>query len=88
LTIFLIASKYDELDENIPMIKDLIRYYSRFMPVNVPTPTFTQIVECERQVMKHLNWELGYITPTMIIKLYLANGVVFDSEPFIKDVAS
>jgi len=38
--------------------------------------------------MKHLNWELGYVTPTMIIKLFLANGVVFDNEPFIKDHAS
>jgi len=26
MTCFLIASKYDELDENIPLIKDIIRY--------------------------------------------------------------
>ncbi len=26
LTLFLIASKFDELDENIPLIKDITRY--------------------------------------------------------------
>eukprot|EP00347_Sterkiella_histriomuscorum_P023502 403334403 len=83
-TCFLIASKYDELDENIPMIKDLIRYYSRFLPAGISAPTFTQIVECERQIMKFLNWELMLVTPTMILKLMLANGILFENEPFIQ----
>lgn len=50
------------------------------LPATVPNPTFTQIVECERQIMKFLNWDLMFITPGMILKLLLANGVVFDSD--------
>jgi Cyclin, C-terminal domain len=34
----LTASKYDELDENIPLISDLIKYYSRMLPSDtIPT---------------------------------------------------
>lgn len=32
MTCFLIASKHDELDDNIPLIKDLIRYFCRELP--------------------------------------------------------
>jgi len=32
MTFLLIASKYDELDENIPLIKDLSRHLCRSLP--------------------------------------------------------
>ncbi len=80
MTCFLIASKYDELDENIPMIKDLIRYYSRHMPSQIQIPQHKEVVESERSIMKLFNWNLMILTPTTFLKLLLANGVIFDSE--------
>jgi hypothetical protein len=76
----LIASKYDELDENIPMIKDLLRYMSRHMASNIQIPSHREVVESERSIMKLFNWNLMILIPTTFVKLMLANGVLFDSE--------
>jgi hypothetical protein len=76
----MIASKYDELDENIPMIKDLIRYFSRTLPTNVVLPCHAEVVECERMIMKFFNWNLMIVIPTAFIRSILANGVLFDTE--------
>lgn len=80
LTCFLIASKHDELDENIPLIKDLTRYFCRVLPTSVPTPTFDEIVECERMLMKYFNWDLMMVTPTILVNSFMANGIIFDNE--------
>jgi hypothetical protein len=80
LTCFLIASKHDELDENIPLIKDLTRYYCRVLPTSVSTPTFDEIVECERSLMNFFKWDLMFVTPTIIVNSMLANGIIFDNE--------
>lgn len=80
LTMFLIASKNEELDENIPLIKDLTRHFSRILPTSVPIPTFNDIVECERQLMNHFKWDLMILTPTVFLQSLLSNGIVFDNE--------
>ena len=80
ITCFLIASKFDELDENIPLIKDLIRYFTRSLPTNMPTPSHNEVVECERVIMKFFNWSLMIVSPTSVLRSLLANGVLFDSE--------
>jgi hypothetical protein len=80
LTSFLIASKYDELDENIPLIKDLTRFFCRILPAEAPTPTFTEVVECERELMNFHRWDLMIVTPTVITQLLQANGVLFNNE--------
>ena len=67
LTIYLIASKHDEIDDNIPLIKDLTRYFIRILPTSVPTPTFNEIVDCERELMNHFNWDLMFVTPTIVL---------------------
>lgn len=82
LTCFLIASKFEELDENITLIKDLIRYFTRILPNAVAAPTFIDVVECERELMVFYNWDLNVTTPTILTKLLIANGVVFDNESF------
>lgn len=48
------AAKYDELDENIPMTKDLNR---AFIKVVVSTtgghvPSLDEVIEAERKIMK------------------------------------
>lgn len=51
-TCFIIAAKYDELDENIPLIQDLQRYYTlKVLPPQIPAPTPEEVVECERVLM-------------------------------------
>jgi hypothetical protein len=35
--------------------------------------------------MKYLNWNLSFINPRMILRMLLANGVVFTSEALPRD---
>lgn len=86
MTCFLIASKHDELDENIPLIKDLTRYYCRVLPTSVSTPTFDEIVECERSLMNFFRWDLMFVTPTIIVNSMLANGIIFDNEEIEREM--
>lgn len=85
VALLLIASKQEELDENIPQIKDLIRYYARILPGSTQLPTFSQVVECERLIMKHLNWHLSFVTPSIVVRLMLASGVVYSGESLPKE---
>jgi hypothetical protein len=91
LTCFMIASKHEELDENVTLIKDLVRHFTRILPSSSAPPSFEQIVECERELMVFYNWDIMVITPTVLTRLFLANGVVFDNEEFLglaqRDVA-
>lgn len=48
LTCTLVASKYDELDENIPLISELQRHFTKSLPLNESAPHFNEVVECER----------------------------------------
>jgi hypothetical protein len=80
MTCLLIASKYDELDENIPLIRDLQRYYTRVLPTSVVIPSFDEIIESERELMEYFHWDLMVVNPTQVLKLMLANGVIFDNE--------
>lgn len=86
LTFYLIASKHDEIDDNIPLIKDLTRYFIRILPTNVPSPTFNEVVECERELMSFFKWDLMIVTPTLVLQHYLANGIMFDNEDIDKYV--
>lgn len=52
----------------------------RVLPNNSYIPTFEQVVECERQIMQHFNWDLMMIIPTHFVRCFLANGVIFDNE--------
>ena len=76
----MIASKYDELDENIPLISDLQRLISSSLPLNEHSPSFNEIVECERTVMKFFNWDLMMLLPVHFVKNMLSNGVIFENE--------
>jgi Cyclin, N-terminal domain len=91
-TCYLIAAKYDELDENIPLASDLQRYYTiKVLPPQIPAPTPDEVIECERYLMqKVFFWDLMSISdslPTHVVGLLLANGVVFDYEESDKEKA-
>lgn len=76
----LVASKYDELDEKIPMLVSLIRHYTKVLPISETPPVFEEIVECERCLMNFFNWDLMILIPTQFVKVFIANGILFDDE--------
>ena len=80
LTCFLLSSKHDELDENIPQIKDLSRFFVRVLPSTRNPPSFDEVVECEREVLMYFNWDLMILIPAHFVRILLANGVVFENE--------
>lgn len=80
MTSLLVASKYDELDEYIPLIRDLQRYFQKYIPISERIPSFDEIIECERVVMNYFNWDLMFLIPIHFVKMLHANGVIFDNE--------
>ena len=85
VTVLLIASKYDEIDDNIAIIRDL-RAYIRKQLVLLPVreaftaPTFDEIVSCERAILKFFSWNLKFVLPLHVLRILLANGVFFSNE--------
>jgi hypothetical protein len=76
----LVASKYDELDEKIPLISHLIRHYTKILHSSDMPLTFEEIVESERLVMTFFKWDLMILIPTHFVMSLLANGIVFENE--------
>ena len=76
----ILASKHDELDENIPLIKDLSRYFTKILPVNRQIPTFNEVIECERELLLFFDWDLMIVIPPHFIRCFLSNGIVFENE--------
>ena len=48
--------------------------------VSFPVPTFDDIVSCERTVLKFFSWDLKFILPLHVLRLYLANGIFYSNE--------
>ena len=79
-TCFLIASKYDEIDDQLVFIRDVQRYYSRAGQPKHVNPSWTDIVETERVLMNFFGWDLGFVLPYHFVEMFLANGVLFETE--------
>eukprot|EP00350_Pseudokeronopsis_sp_OXSARD2_P005090 CAMPEP_0170542442 /NCGR_PEP_ID=MMETSP0211-20121228/1861_1 /TAXON_ID=311385 /ORGANISM="Pseudokeronopsis sp., Strain OXSARD2" /LENGTH=144 /DNA_ID=CAMNT_0010845501 /DNA_START=401 /DNA_END=835 /DNA_ORIENTATION=+ len=80
-TCFLIASKFDELDKNIPFATNLQQFFYQMTKKDgFPQPSYNDIIECERNLMKFYEWDLNFVLPIHIINALLANGVVFEKE--------
>ena len=76
-TVFLIASKYDEIDDQLVFITDLQK---ELLKKTSSVPTYEEIVECERKLLHFFNWDLGFILVIHYVEMFLANGVLFESE--------
>ncbi len=50
------------------------------MPSSRHIPSFSEVVECERKLLMHFDWDLMILIPAHFVKVYLANGVVFENE--------
>ena len=44
-------------------------------------PSWTEIVESERQIMNFFGWDIGFVLPIHYVEIFLANGILFESEP-------
>lgn len=77
-TCFLIASKYDEIDDQLVFINDVQKYFTKIGAAH--SPSWTDVVECERSLMNFFNWDLGFVLPVHYVEMFLANGVLFESE--------
>ena len=87
VTLLLLASKYDELDDKIPYIKDFRHISSR------SNFTWGEVTRCEDYIMKTLGWNLMVLSPENFTSALLAYGIVFsdeklpsDREKFVKSV--
>ena len=75
---FLIASKYDEIDDQLVFINDVQKYYKDLgFNKNSTNPSYNEIVETERMLMRFFEWDLGFVLPIHYIEMFLANGVLF-----------
>ena len=84
VTCFLIASKYDEIDDRLVFINDVKTFFNSSQGVaslgKVPIPSWNDIVECERLLLYFFNWDIGFVIPYHFIEMFLANGVLFKSD--------
>ena len=79
-TCFLIASKYDEIDDQLVFINDVKKYYQTKPQLQSLIPTYNEIVETERHLMNFFGWDLGFVMPIHFVEMFLANGILFESE--------
>jgi Cyclin, N-terminal domain/Cyclin, C-terminal domain len=61
VTSLLMGSKVEELDEYIPYIKHLLKYYSLHLENSVNVPSLEEIIEFEREMCFSFNWNLSRI---------------------------
>jgi hypothetical protein len=76
LTALFLASKYDEIDKNIPYIKEFGQVSSR------AKYSYSEVIKCENKFLNLLNWELMVLTPMYFLTALLSFGVVFDDDVF------
>ena len=76
LTALLLASKYDEIDNNIPYIHDFKKISSR------ANYSRDQILKCESMFAEHLKWSLMVICPLNYTYALLTFGVIFSNDKF------
>jgi len=70
----MLASKYDEVDDNITTIRDLRVYVQSQLHQlgkrdSSLVPTFDQIVECERRMLADFEWNVKFMLPLHFIRL-------------------
>jgi hypothetical protein len=75
-TCFLIASKLDEIDDKLVFINDVQKYY-KTTKFAKEMPSWTDVVETERHLMKFFDWNISFPLPIHFMEMFLAQGVVF-----------
>lgn len=69
-----IASKFDELDQNIPLAREFIRYSGLKL-------RYKDIIQIESLVLKnYLNWDLNVLTVFHFAECLISMGIVFADD--------
>jgi hypothetical protein len=77
LTCFILAAKFQERDDDIPLIEDCITL------TNVARKTsilYDQATKNEYVVLKELNWDINKVTPYHFVKNYISQGIIFTND--------
>ena len=69
----LLSSKYDELDDEIPMIRDMQKL-TKF------EYSYREIEEEEARIVKMFDWELNILTPLNFLESLIGLGLVFADD--------
>ena len=77
LTALLIASKYDELDDNIPPVKDFLRASKSRAAAAFE---YSDVVAHEATLLRRLEWDLMILTPLHFVHSLAGMGVLFESD--------
>jgi hypothetical protein len=74
-----LASKFEEIDNNMLQTKYLIKLINTSPDYELPEgpPTKEDIYECERTLLYHFEWDLKLVLPLHFLMLFLSNGVLF-----------
>jgi hypothetical protein len=78
ITCLLIASKFEETDENCLRIHELEKEYKYKY-------TFKNITSCEQKILEEINWNTFIQTPYYYINLYFSSGVLFSDDEYYQD---
>jgi len=78
VTALFLASKYDELDKNIPFIKEFGHVSSR------AKYSYREITKCEAMFLDLLNWDLVSLWPKYFMSAILSFGIFWDSDKIDK----
>ena len=81
-TCLLLASKYDELDNNVPLFEDVLSTVQESKHLKQFDRKFTHsdLEECEAFILKLLDWNLMQLTPFQALSELLALGVTFKND--------
>lgn len=79
-TCFLIASKLDEIDDRLVFISDVQKFYRSSARLSTSMPSWTDVVETERHLMYFLDWNISFPQPIHFLEMFLAQGVVYQSD--------
>ena len=74
LTCLLLATKYDELDKNIPPLSEFL-YAARLQSIKS-----SNVKRCEAKILNELSWNLRIITPLNFLELLLTQGIIHESD--------
>ena len=100
MTCLLLASKFDEIDDNIPLISEFTRAHSiikdRLDAEYTPKARsksrtdlkYADITKCEMTLLNILNWNLNTLTPLHFVQNYVFQGIVFSNDTLAQSETS
>lgn len=73
ITCLFVAAKAVELDERVPYISRMVKYFGKNISSN-------EIKDTERKILEALDWELQTSTMLDILEYYLSQGILFSND--------